>query len=290
MAVTAFSEKLDLVLKALSVSRGRLAADIGVDKSLVSRWCSGLFVPSTHNLAALTRFVAARHPGFTMLDWDAPLAQLATRFGVSLAPPPAPDAIPAALIDWLTLSKFREVGAQSEGMAQALAGFWRTTRQSPEMPGRYIHDYAMIQPRPGGPMRFRIGVQASRLEGWAVSFGDQLFGTITDTLLGVTSFFISNHLSRPKVDVMDGVVIGCLRGGGGVPSACTCLFERIGDLSGDEAADDQTYTGLHFRDQLAPAGSVHERVIAHLHSGLVDGGHSLLSMPSMTSIARSLPF
>jgi hypothetical protein len=35
-----FCRKLELVLKALSTSRGRLAADLGVDKSIVGRWVS----------------------------------------------------------------------------------------------------------------------------------------------------------------------------------------------------------------------------------------------------------
>eukprot|EP01035_Chromulina_nebulosa_P002274 gene2273-biopygen1935 len=48
-----FAERLRLVLKALSISGGRLAADACVDKSLVSRWCSGAVTPSEHNLARL---------------------------------------------------------------------------------------------------------------------------------------------------------------------------------------------------------------------------------------------
>ena len=47
MPDAAFSSKLQLVLKALSVSRGRLAAEIGVDKSLAGRWCSGAVRPGS---------------------------------------------------------------------------------------------------------------------------------------------------------------------------------------------------------------------------------------------------
>jgi hypothetical protein len=52
--LTNFPAKLDLVMKALSFSRGRLAADLGVDKSVVARWATGAVSPSDHNLAALT--------------------------------------------------------------------------------------------------------------------------------------------------------------------------------------------------------------------------------------------
>ena len=67
-SATPFSTKLDLVLKALSMSRGRLAADLGVDKSLVGRWASGAVTPSAHNLENLTRLVASRRSASLVLD------------------------------------------------------------------------------------------------------------------------------------------------------------------------------------------------------------------------------
>ena len=65
-AVADFSTKLALALKALSMSRGRLAADLGVDKSLVGRWASGAVSPSDHNLANLTRLIASKTPGMAV--------------------------------------------------------------------------------------------------------------------------------------------------------------------------------------------------------------------------------
>ncbi len=76
-----FAPKLAVVLKALAISRGRLAAELGVDKSVVSRWLGGLYTPSGENLSRLTRFVAARVPGFTGLDWDRELVALSSLFG-----------------------------------------------------------------------------------------------------------------------------------------------------------------------------------------------------------------
>ena len=77
-----FAARLDFVLKALSIGRGRLAADLGVDKSLVTRWLGGTIRPSGHNLERLSRLIAAQRPGFTMLDWDTDLSLLAARVGV----------------------------------------------------------------------------------------------------------------------------------------------------------------------------------------------------------------
>lgn len=40
-----FDDKHTLVLKALSISRGRLAAEVGADNSVVGRWDSGAVTP-----------------------------------------------------------------------------------------------------------------------------------------------------------------------------------------------------------------------------------------------------
>ncbi|MGL4541733.1 MAG: helix-turn-helix domain-containing protein, partial [Polymorphobacter sp.] len=87
---SAFSGRLELILKALSLTRGRLAAELAVDKSLVGRWASGAVRPSAHNLQRLTQLIATRQPGFNLLDWDRDIDALAEKFGV--APPGAPAA------------------------------------------------------------------------------------------------------------------------------------------------------------------------------------------------------
>ena len=85
-----FSAKLSLILKAFSISRARLAADLGLDKSVVGRWVTGAVAPAAHNLSLLTAYVTQRVPGFTNLDWDRSLAGLAERLG----------ADPSALTGW----------------------------------------------------------------------------------------------------------------------------------------------------------------------------------------------
>lgn len=80
MAIADFAMKFALVLKRLNLSRARLAQTIGVDKSVVSRWGSGVQLPSDHNLSLLTEAVARQRPGFERRDWDLAPAELATRF------------------------------------------------------------------------------------------------------------------------------------------------------------------------------------------------------------------
>ena len=70
MATGDFAQKLGVVLKAINLSRGALAQAVGVDKSMASRWASGVQVPSDHNLSLLTEAVARLRPGFKRRDWD----------------------------------------------------------------------------------------------------------------------------------------------------------------------------------------------------------------------------
>src|ERR1700704_4835313 len=79
-----FAKKLELVLKVLSMSRARLAADLAVDKSVVGRWVSGAVQPSAHNLSLLSALIAEHIPGFTALDWDRSLAAFASLIGADL--------------------------------------------------------------------------------------------------------------------------------------------------------------------------------------------------------------
>ncbi len=160
-----FAARLGLVMKALSISGGRLAADVGVDKSLVSRWCSGSVTPSAHNLTRITQAIAARHPGFTMLDWELDLPALAARFGVAVpaAATSATDAIPSAFAEWLSIPTLRDAALAGASLHAALAGIWRTTRPSPEFRGKFAHDHAILEPTPDGTLRFRTGVFSARI-------------------------------------------------------------------------------------------------------------------------------
>jgi adenylate cyclase len=80
-----FAHKLGLVLKACNLSRGRLARTVGVDKSVVSRWTSGIQAPSDHNLVLLTEAVGRYRPGFARADWELALSAFGARLGLDEA-------------------------------------------------------------------------------------------------------------------------------------------------------------------------------------------------------------
>lgn len=257
-----FHEKLTLVLKALSMSRGRLAAELAVDKSLVGRWASGVVSPSAHNLENLTRVISQRCTGFTMLDWDRDLGGLAAFLGVA-APTnghdpsvDAGDALPLPVLQMARLTTERR-GATYEG-------FWRTTRPSVMMPGRFFHDHGMIRRASNGLLSFKVGGAGLLFDGWLLPAEGQLFAILFDTVGQTPIFVIWNGVPLSKASFLDGIVMAAALNAARTPSAYPIVMERLGDLTGDREADDATCAEMLKRDPLAPEGSIPDELRHHL--------------------------
>ncbi|MEA3008498.1 MAG: hypothetical protein QOJ91_190 [Sphingomonadales bacterium] len=294
--VDAFGDKLALVLKALSISRGRLAVDVGVDKSLVGRWCSGRVMPSAYNCSRVTRALAERlshlTPSFSMVDWDLDLDGLADRLGVARAPVPRViSELPSGFAEWLRLSKLRDAALSSGNVSAALAGIWRTTRPVPEIPGKFVHDYVIMQVTDDGPLLFRMGIFSNRMIGWAIAVGDQMYCCCTNQSTGGSVFAILNRVHRPRIDVLDGVSLACMADAGGTPVAAAILLERFADLTGDPSADEARYEALLAEHPVAPDGSVPEDLQNYLlfdtgPTALANGGDAMIMLRALTSRAR----
>ncbi len=78
-----FAERLDLALKALNLSCTQLAAQVGVDKSLISRWMSGRMRPTGYNLARISEVLARAKPGFNTLYWTRPRPEFDAMFWIT---------------------------------------------------------------------------------------------------------------------------------------------------------------------------------------------------------------
>lgn len=92
-AIADFAHKFGLVLKACNLSRGRIAQTVGIDKSVVSRWASGVQAPTDHNLALLTQAVGRHRPGFARVDWELGPQAFAERLGIGDDPPEGAPAL-----------------------------------------------------------------------------------------------------------------------------------------------------------------------------------------------------
>lgn len=285
---TPFSARFNLVLKALSVSRGRMAADLGVDKSLVGRWASGAVKPSEHNCANLTRLIAGRLPGFTMLDWDRDLAGFARLCGVELpvaAEPPAPAGpalLPPALIG--------EARRMTERRGASLEGFWRTTRPSVIMDGRMFNDHGMIRTGPSGLLEVRIGGAGLLFEGWMLPAEGNLFCLLYDSVGMTPLFLVFKGVPLPKVDLLDGLLLFAALNAGRTPAAVPVVLERIGELAGDTQADDATCRELIGRNPVAGREEVPETILRHLIRDMgpaaAAGGGDMFLLASAAGLSR----
>jgi transcriptional regulator with XRE-family HTH domain len=300
MAIEDFPHRLDLALKALCISRGALAARLEVNKSVVSRWLKGVNGPTQHNLAKLTELLAARSPGFTMLDWEGDIDGMAERLGLGPtrtgAPSPQALGIPP---DWLPARLLEEAVATTRARGDAYEGFWRTTRPAISPAGRFIHDRVLIRKNAGGLLTFRLGVIDMRFEGWALPTQTQLVATGVDAETGVFIFVILNAVLRNRADVLDGLSMTCQRSAGGSAVAEAVLLERTGFLSDDPAADDARWEASISTDPFAPEGSVPPAIRDHLFrdvgpAAFATGGDALLTMTFSGSLSRgpepSVPF
>jgi hypothetical protein len=275
-----FGAKFALALKALSISRVQLAADLKVDKSVIGRWVAGTVQPSDHNLSRLTALIAGRVEGFTALDWDRSPAELAAVLG---ARPPAPVGLPLPLLE--------QIRSTTALRGAAYEGFFRSTRPYVLQPGLFVHDHGIIRLDEHGLLSLRMGTAGTFVEGWMLPLHNQLFCVAADVTSGALLFGIFNGVATPRAQVLDGLTLGPALDAGRTPTAYAMMFERIGDLSGDRAADDARFAELAARDPLAPEGSISPGLRAHLirdigPAQLAVGGDFLLRMPLSRSIAR----
>ena len=283
-----FSAKFALALKALSISRGRLAADLEVDKSVVGRWATGAVRPSDHNLSRLTALIAERVPGFTALDWDRSGADFASTLGANPSFVAGLTATAQAALPFALLPQIRSA---TDLRGAAYEGFFRSTRPYVLNPGHFVHDHAMVRLSDEGLLSLRIGTAGTMVEGWVLPLHNQLFVIAADVTSGALLFGIFHGVASARAQVLDGLALGPSLDPGRTPTAYAIMFERIGDLSGDPQADEAHFAALTAKDPLAPEGSISPELQAHLlrdvgPAARALGGDMLLSMPLSRSMAR----
>ena len=288
-----FAQRLDLVLKALSMSRARLAADLGIDKSLAGRWVSGAVQPSAYNLERLTGLIAGRCPGFTMLDWDRDLDALADRLGVAVATPQPPLA-PAPLADKgdavlppLPYGLVALARRETRRRGAAYTGRWRVTRLSSSGALRYMVEHALIA-HDGDQLSFRHFGGGWEVRGWLLVLSVQLYGVICDASDDSIGFYVLNGVTSAKASCIDGIFSTVCADRGLTPNAQIVVFERVGDL-GD---DDEAWASGHIaRSVVTPAEDIPEAVRTAVARDIgpkatAEGGEAMLRVPMERSLCR----
>lgn len=286
--MTPFAANLRLVLKLLSMSSAGLAAQLRIDKSVVSRWLRGSGQPSAHNMSLLSTLVAERVSGFRTLDWELEPASLARLFDKDAQRDPdlVMPAEPGLALDVLTQLK-----SASAARGDAYEGFFKSTRPHPMDEGRFIFEHGLIRRDASGLLRMWMGSPETLVNGWLMPLGGLVYSIASDAKTGTMMFGIFNGVSASRVDVFDGLTLIPASDMGRSPTATGILCERIGVLSDDQAADDRRFAELRRLNPLAPEGAVPEHIARHLTRDIGPiqmalGGDWLLKMTLARSLSR----
>lgn len=290
-AAQPFSAKFEFVLKALCLSRGRMAAELGIDKSVVGRWARGAVQPSADNLARLTALLGDRVAGFTILDWERDLTGLGRVLGVHPEPPRGAGGW--GLGDGPHGEIMDQILATTQRRGAAYEGFYRSTRPYPERAGRFIHDRVMIRHDETALLRFDLRCQGVRVEGWTLLQQNQLFMIGAESASGSLTFGIFNGVSGARAGVIDGLVLACALDANRTPTACATVLERVGELAGEAGEDEARFSELAAMEGLAPEGSVPADLAAHLTRDIGPaqfalGGDLLLQLSAAHSLSRGV--
>ena len=295
-AVTDFGSRLDLALKILNISRGALAAEARVDKSLVSRWARGLAAPRGHNLAALTAIVKARLPGFTQLDWDLPLAEFNQVLGLgrlSEAPeradsPGLPDRLQAA-----RLQSRHEVAREGGAYPGVYVGF----RQSTSNTGRVIADLMIIW-RDGDQLFYRVRDLMFSVQGEVQILDHSLFlQGAGEGRVEALMYHVLHGVQGPKALRLDGLVMALRPDRFRTPAATSIVLQRLEDLAVEDRPPSQERIAmiierlhtLEGADEITSlAGPAVIRAITPREAFGPTGDHLLLSPAERSLAAGSL--
>jgi adenylate cyclase len=119
-ATTEFGRRFRLALEALNWSRARCAQELGVHKSIVSRWAAGKAYPTEHNLTRLTELVRRTRPEFVLRSWRLDVETFSRELGSGpRAPSPEAAKRPSvAVLAFDNLSGDPGQGYFSDGVAE----------------------------------------------------------------------------------------------------------------------------------------------------------------------------
>jgi hypothetical protein len=297
-----FAHRLDLVMKTIALSRGQLAADLAVDKSVVSRWLSGGTLPSQHNLTRLTARVARDLPGFNMFDWERDIPALETRLG--LAPPagagPAGDGIQPAVV--------ADLAAPLQDMPDfaRLPAFGASVHESAARGTRYCGLWQAWMPTVGRPDLFHcehtvIWRQGNWLAGYAlgVCYRWPLVGFIANgqliLMMSDASDFVLRQFNRadqPIIDQVDGLMLAAASLPHQAPTACRVIMVRLLDGTADEAGIEAALAAragerAYYRAEELPADMAAALLPDSGPAAERDGGERLLRADPSLALVRT---
>lgn len=233
--VDGLPDKLDMMLKASSLSRVALAQQMGVDKSLVGRWVKGTIHPGEHNLSRLTAVFQDRWEKLTLADWYLDIAELAQKIGVSWRAgiPSGPEMRASG-----PFARIAEAaGTELAQRASAFEGFWRTTRPSVLMPDQIFHDYGIFRQTADGMIEVIMEGAGLRFEGWLFPMAGNVYVFLWDPVGRTPLIVLMKGVSLPRAMSFDGLLLLSALDANRTPAALPIVLERLGDITDDVDGD-----------------------------------------------------
>jgi transcriptional regulator with XRE-family HTH domain len=234
--IISFADRLTVVMKAIALSRGQLAADLGVDKSVVSRWLTGATVPTNHNLARLTARVARDQPGFNMHDWERDFDSLKARLGLgagdatatamSTQPAVVPDLVEPLrdLPNFARLPAFLPAVHETAARGPRYCGLWQSWMPTVGQPNLFHCEHTVIWREGSWLAGFALGVcYRWPLAGFIAN--GQLLLTFSDASDFVFRQF--NRADQPIIDAVDGLMLAAASLPHQAPTACRVIMVRV---------------------------------------------------------------
>jgi len=226
-----------------NLSRGRLAASVGVDKSVVSRWLNDSVRPSGHNLTVITNLMRQELPGFfSLLTWELDYAEFARALGApdlalqSDRTAPAAAGPPALQLDTVAVSR---TAVPREGLV--FPGLYVGFRKAYANNGMVVVQGLMLRIE-GDRLAARCSDGLFTYRGEALLLRGQLFVLVEETTrLDEILTMVLSGVTAPMADVLDGLIMGVSGDRTCTPSATTIVYQRQADVSGDDIQDDAAW-------------------------------------------------
>lgn len=232
-----FGFRLDLALKALNVSRLQLAALVGVDKSLVSRWLSSQVIPSAHNLARISEALARSKPGFNAVQWDRPLEEFQAFLGVAETPAAVLSPVAVAPSGAVALKSLELSAREVATSAHVYTGLYVIFRQRLVNSGVPNVELVRIFLR-DGELVWELGDGGNRTHGTALLLRNKLhlIGEGDTGRDGVTMHILNGTGDRHAM-VLDGLLCSVTGDRFFTPAVTKVLLLRIAHPIPDMAED-----------------------------------------------------
>jgi hypothetical protein len=150
-------------------------------------------------------------------------------------------------------------------------------------PGWFLREHALVRQNQNGLLRFTLGSAVSLADGWMMPHQGLVYSIATERNSGALLFGMFHHRFVSRIDTLDGLALIPGADMGRSPTACAMICERVGDLSGDVAADDGRFAELTAQPQALAADAMPADLRDHLArdfgpSHLGQGGEWLFSL------------